>query len=88
MDGYNALQTRLGNVCDASVLQMLSEQHTEIRSGHGTGFIALCEVNQGQGGFCGEEQSLLPVSGLYGQEKLVRLRLGNLVDAPAQEVLL
>ena len=80
----DSFKSGLSNIGDSAVLKMLAQEHAKARSRHGAGFIALCEINQGQG--CpGRDQkaSLTAACCFYGKQQLVIFRLGNLINAPA-----
>ena len=47
---HDTLQTRLGNVRDAAVLEMLAQEHAEVGGGDGAGLIGLRQVEQGERG--------------------------------------
>ena len=48
----DAFKTRLCNICDPAILQMLTKQHAEARGCHGSLFITACQINERKGSFC------------------------------------
>ena len=44
----NPLQSRLSHRHNPRILQMFAQQHAEIRCGHGTCLILLCQIQQRQ----------------------------------------
>ena len=77
------LQSRLGNLHNPGILEMLAQQHTETRRRHGTGFVFVCEIDQRQGGIRRKQKPVLSGAGFDGEQKLVRLC--NFIDTPAQQ---
>ena len=84
-DVHDALQAGLGNVRDTPVLQVFSQQHTEAGGGHGAGLVVFRQIDQGQGGVRGEKEPFLSSGLFYGQQQLVLLRLGDLVQPPSHQ---
>ncbi len=46
-------KARLGNVCDAAVLQVLSKKHAKAGGSHRGLFICFGQIQKGEGGVCG-----------------------------------
>jgi hypothetical protein len=79
----NALQARLAHGQDASCADVLSQQHAEIGGRKRAGLVLLGEIDQGEAGVSRYQQpQILPVI-LYGKQKFVFFRLGDLVDLAA-----
>ena len=57
----DTLHIRLPDLCNASVCDMLAQQHTEIRRSHRTWLVVPGQINERKGSTCGEEQTLLSV---------------------------
>ena len=79
------LQPGLGDVHDPPVPDMLAQKHTEVGSCHGAGLIVLRQIDKREGGAGRKVESFLSCRRLYGEKKFVRLRLGDLGDAPLAE---
>ena len=79
------LQPGLGDIHDPPVPDMLAQKHTEVGSRHGAGLIVLRQIDKGEGCAGRKVESFLPCRRLYGEKKFVRLRLGDLGDAPLAE---
>ncbi len=84
VDMDNALQAGLGDGGDASVLQMLAQQHAKSRSRHGAGLVLPGEIYQGQGGVRGQEQAPLALPGLDSQQQFVTFRLCYFIQSASQ----
>ena len=81
---HHAFQTGLVNLYDPAILDMLSEQHAEIRRRHRTLFIFLCQINKRKGCICIQGKPLLRSSRLDRQQDLILFRLCDLVDSSIQ----
>ena len=78
-DIHDSLQPGLGNVCDAAVLQVFAQQHTEHRRSHRAGLILFRQVDQGQGGVGRQKESALACLRLHRQKQFVVLGLCDLI---------
>ena len=67
---------------------MLAEEHTEVRGRHGAGLVVACEVDQRKACSGRNQKAVLVAKVLYGEQKLVVFRLGDLGDLSAGEGLI
>ena len=77
---HDPFQSGLRDFRNAPVLKMLAQKHAEAGGGHGAGLCALCQINQGKRSVGGEQKPPLAVRLFYGQQQLVCLRLGDLIE--------
>ena len=87
MEMKNALQRGLGHSHDASAPQMLAEQHTETRRGHGRGFIFICQVGQRQTRRSRKQKSVLVCVVFYGKQEFIGLGLDDFCDASSGQLI-
>ena len=80
-------QTRLADPADPGASDVLAQQHAEIRSGEGTGFIFFYKIYQRKGCAGRKQQALLAVRPFCRDNKRVRFRLSNLIEPTTVKVL-
>ena len=73
----NTLHAGLGDADDLAVLDVLSEQHTEIGGSHRTGFIFPRKINKREGCGSGKGEPVLRSVIFYGEQQFIRFRLRN-----------
>ena len=81
----NPLHAGLGDGENPAVLDMFAQEHTEVGSSHGAGFIFSCEKCEREGSRRGQGEPVLAAVVFYGKKQLIRLRLGDFIDPSACE---
>ena len=85
LEADDPFQGRLRNAYDATICNMFSQKHTEIRRSHRTWFVISGQIDQRQGCTCGDDQSYLSFCRFDREKQFIIFRLCDLGDPPVQD---
>ena len=83
---HHTLHPRLPDIRNPRTSNMLTQQHTEIRRSHRTGLILGSKINQRKRSTGRKQQPALPIRPLPRNQKLIRLRLSNLIKPSSIQI--
>ena len=83
---HHTLHPRLPDIRNPRTSNMLTQQHTEIRRSHRTGLILRSKINQRKRSTGRKQQPALPIRPLPRNQKLIRLRLSNLIKPSSIQI--